>query len=274
MAVKIVTDSACDLPPEVAADLGVTIVPIRVNLGRNSFRDGIDLRPGEAAQKIAAAGALPTTSQPPPYEFEKVFATFLEQGHEVLCLTLSSALSGTYHSALIAAGEFPSGGLQILDSQLVSAGLGLLVTGAARLAAQGCSLAQVVEFVQDKIRKIRMFAILDTVEPIVRGGRLNLFARHAAGREGIKLIFALNGKGGVQILERVRGRRRSLDRLVELMTAQPLEEAAVVHVECPGEARQVAEQIAKESGASVQNVWAAGGSVSTYAGRGAIIVAG
>lgn len=273
MAVKIVTDSSCDLPPEVAAELGLTIVPIRVNLGRNSFRDGIDLGPGEAAQKIIAAGELPTTSQPPPYEFEKVFASLLEQGHEVLCLTLSSALSGTYHSALIAAGTFPDR-LRVLDSQLVSAGLGLLAMGAAKFAAQGHSLAQVADHARERIGRTRMFATLDSIEPIVRGGRLNLFARHAAGREGIKLIFSLNGQGGVQIHERVRGRRRSLDRLVELMAAQPPQEAAVVHVECPGEARQVAEQIAGARGGDVLNVWAAGGTVGTYAGRGAIIVAG
>lgn len=273
MAVKIVTDSACDLPPELAAGLGLTIVPIRINMGRNSYRDGIDISRGEAAQKIINAGELPTTSQPPPYEFEVVFSDLLAQGHEALCLTLSSAMSGTYHSALIAAGK-NQGRIRVMDTQLVSAGLGLLAKAAAEFAAQGHGLAEVTAFTQDRSKSIRMFAVLDNIEPIVRGGRLNLFARHAAEREGIKLIFALNGQGGVQILERVRGRRRALDRLVELMTAQPLKESAVVHVESPGEAREVGELIAQHSGATVQYVTKAGGTVATYAGRGAIIAAG
>lgn len=273
MSVKIVTDSACDLPLQLTASLGLTIVPIRVNMGRNSLRDGVDISPKEAAQVIAKAGELPTTSQPPPYEFEELFYRLLAQGHEVLCLTLSAVLSGTYHSALIAAGQF-QGKIRVLNTQLVSAGLGLLAKETAQFAAQGHDLEEVTAFAQDRSTNIHMFAVLDNVEPIVRGGRLNLFARHAAEREGIRLIFALNGQGGVQILERVRGRRRALDRLVELMTAQFPKQTAVVHVESPGEAREVAELIAQQSGAAVQYVTGAGGTVATYAGRGAVIVAG
>lgn len=273
MAVKIVTDSACDLPAEIAAGLGLEIVPIRVNLGRSSYRDGVDINPREIAQKILRSGELPTTSQPPPIEFERVFTHLLTGDQEVFCLTLSSVLSGTYHSALIAAAQIQEN-LRILDTKLVSAGQGLLALQVARFAALGHNLTAVDDFARTQSQKIRTFATLDNVEPIIRGGRLNLFARHAAGQEGIKLIFTMNSSGGIQILERVRGRRRSLDRLIELMTAQSLKEIAVVHGESPGEAREISQLIANQSGATIGFVSEAGGTVGTYAGRGAVIVAG
>lgn len=270
MAVKIVTDSASDLPLGVARELGIEVVPIRVNLGRNSYRDGVDINPREF-NSIASTGTLPTTSQPPPYEFETVFNTLLDQGHDIICLTLSSALSGTYQSAVIAAGG--NARIRVIDTQLVSAGLGLLAMRAAKLAGSGQDLESLTAYVQGERKNIRMFATLENIEPIVRGGRLNLFARHAAGREGIKLIFSLNDKGGVQILERVRGRRQSLDRLAELISREGLAEVAIVQVECPGEARHIADLIAKQCGADPL-ISEAGGTVGTYAGRGAVIVAG
>src|SRR5690554_5371138 len=182
MSVKIVTDSACDLPAELIGQLGIEIVPIRVNFGRQSFRDGI-----ETKNQVTSPPTSPTTSQPPPREFEQVFLALLEQGHTVLCLTLSSVLSGTYHSALIAANQV-AGDIQVVDTKLVSAGQGLLVLQAARRAIQGEKLEEISAWAEARKELITTYAILDNIEPIVRGGRLTLFARHAAGRQGIKLI--------------------------------------------------------------------------------------
>jgi|SRR5690554_166030 len=268
MSVKIVTDSACDLPAELIGQLGIEIVPIRINLGRQSFRDDIKTR----AQQLASPPSLPTTSQPPPREFEQVFVSLLEQGHTVLCLTLSSVLSGTYHSALIAANQV-AGDIQVVDTKLVSAGQGLLVLQAARRAIQGEKLEEISAWAEARKELITTYAILDNIEPIVRGGRLTLFARHAAGRQGIKLIFTLKN-GGVQILQRIQGRRPSLDRLAELVGQNLGTEIGLTHVDCIGEAQLVAVQARERGGAQPLFIGQAGSTVSTYAGRGAIIVAG
>ena len=269
--VRIVTDSAADLPRELAEKLGIIIMPIRVILGGSSFRDGIDLPPQEFAD-APGAGIMPSTSQPSPWDFKKLFSELVSQGEEVLCLTLSAGLSGTYQSAVIAASQ-TAGKIRVVDSQLVSAGLGLLVT---RVAAQAdeSNLDQLAQWANSEKTRIRAFAALDNVEPIVRGGRTSLFARHAAGTEGIKLIFTFNERGGIQILERVRGRKRSLERLTELINEKDCPQAAVVHVDCSGEAGMVARSIAERRRAEILYVQEAGGTVRTYAGRGAVIVAG
>lgn len=264
---KIVTDSAADLPGDIARQMDIAVVPIRVNIGRNTFRDGVDAIPGD----FPGGTEYPTTSQPSPLDFQQAFEALLGQGHDVLCLTLSSILSGTYLSASIAAMQ-TGGRVRIVDSQLVSAGLGILALRTAAFAAEEGNLDRTAAFAEEEKKRIRTYAVLDNIEPIVRGGRMNLFARHAADREGIKLLLTLNDNGGVQILERVRGRRRSLDRLVELMVGP--REFAVVHVDSIGEAGRVAEQIALQYRAEALFVREAGNTVSTYAGRGAVIVAG
>lgn len=267
---RIVTDSAGDLPRELAEQLGIITVPIRVNIGGESFRDGHDF-PSSIAQ--VGAGKMPSTSQPSPWEFKKVFAELTSRGEEVLCLTLSAGISGTYRSAAIAAGQ--SGGrIRIVDSQLVSAGQGLLVTRIASLAAGGYDLDELAHRADAEKKRIRVYAALDNVEPIVRGGRTSLFARHAAGREGIKLIFTFNQQGGIQILERVRGRKPSLERLTELLAEKRCSQAALVHVDCSKEAAMVAKSIAERCRAEIMYVQEAGGTVRTYAGQGAVIVAG
>lgn len=269
---RIVTDSAGDLPRELAEQLGIITVPIRVNIGGASFRDGVDLPSEDFTAKIGA-GNMPSTSQPSPWEFKKVFTELINQGEDVLCLTLSAGLSGTYQSAIIAARQ--SGGkIRIVDSRLVSAGQGLLVTGIAALAAGGCDLDELALRAETEKKRIRVYAALDNVEPIVRGGRTSLFARHAAGREGIKLIFTFNEQGGIQILQRVRGRKASLDRLTELLAEKNCSQAALVHVACNPEAAMVARSIEERCRAEIMYVQEAGGTVRTYAGRGAVIVAG
>ena len=269
--VRIVTDSAADLPRELAEQLGIIIMPIRIILGGSSYSDGIDLPPGELAA-AACAGIMPATSQPSPWDYKKLFSDLVSQGEEVLCLTLSAGLSGTYQSAVIAASQ-TAGKIRVVDSKLVSAGLGLLAARVAALAAES-NLDQLAQWANTEKTRIRTFAALDNVEPIVRGGRTSLFARHAASKEGIKLIFTFNERGSIQILERVRGRKRSLERLTELMDEKDCSQAAVVHVECSGEAGSVARSIAERRRAEILYVQEAGGTVRTYAGRGAVIVAG
>lgn len=273
MKVKIVTDSAADLPGEIIRSLGIEVVPIKVNYGRNTFRDGVDPAPEDFTDRIAGPGVYPTTSQPSPYEFQGIFQSLLNLGQAVLCITLSSELSGTYYSAAIAA-EQVTGKVRVVDSQLVSAGLGLLVLRMAEFAKAEDDLDILFSLAEAEKKRIRAFAALDNIEPIVRGGRINLFTRHAADREGVKLVFTFNDGGRIQILERVRGRRRSLDRLPDLLAGQPISEAAIVHVDCIGEAQRIADMIQEQCGARIVYLAEAGSTVGTYAGRGAVIVAG
>lgn len=252
---RIVTDSAADLPQEIIESSGIITVPIRVNVAGKDRAEG-----------------LPSTSQPSPWDFSKVFAELTARGEPVLCLTLSKSLSGTFHSAAIAA-RHTGGTIRVIDTRLVSAAQGLLCLRLAA-AARSEEFNRLCHRAEQEIKGIRAYAALANVEPIVRGGRTSIFARHAADRDGIKLIFTLNPTGGVQILERVRGRKSSLDRLAELLAEQSCAQAAIVHVDCPQEAATVAASIEQRCGAKILYIQQAGGAVRAYAGRGAVIVAG
>lgn len=267
---RIVTDSAGDFPRELARELGVVTVPIRVNVGGTSFKDGVDF--SAASFSAVGAGSMLSTSQPSPWDFQKVFSDLTSRGHEVLCLTLSEMLSGTYQSAVIASRQF-QGKVRVLDTKLVSAPQGLLVLRVARAAA-GKNLEQLVQLAETEKKRIRGFAALDSVEPIVRGGRTSIFARHAAGREGIKLIFTINEQGGIQILERVRGRKPSLERLAEILAERNCSEVTMAHVDSSTEAAMVARSIQERCQAEILYIQEVGGAVRTYAGPGAVIVAG
>lgn len=268
---RIVTDSAADLPHSLAVELGITTVPIRVNIGGTSFQDGIDF-PSLIFSNKTEAGQIPSTSQPSPWDFRKVFQDMVAQGEEVLCLTLSRKLSGTFRSATIAAGQV-KGKIQVVDSNIVSAGQGLLIYKLAQLASEA-HVDELALMANSLRENIHSYAALDSVEPIVTGGRTSLFARHAAGREGVKLIFTINLKGEIQILERVRGRRQSLDRLIELAAEKDSSQVTIAHVNASGEAASVARGIQEKCRTDVLYIQEAGGAVRTYAGPGAIIVAG
>lgn len=268
--VRIVTDSAGDLPRELAAKYGIITVPIRVNIGGASYQDGVDF-PTRIASVSGSDSAL-STSQPSPWDFHRIFSDLTAQGEAVLCLTLSKKLSGTFQSAVIAAGQV-GGNIRVVDSKLVSVGQGLLALQLAQAAAVN-AVEELVKLAKSTRENIRGYAALDSVEPIVRGGRTSLFARHAAGQAGVKLIFSINLQGEIQILHRVRGRKPSLDRLIKLIEAGGYERAAVAHVGCSSEAALVARGIQERGQTKVLYVQEASGAVRAYAGPGAIIVAG
>ncbi len=274
---KIVTDSSCDLPEEMVLRHGITVVPLRVNFGADTYHDGVDLSPREFQRLLLTSNELPTTSQPPPRDFELVCQPLLDQGHQVLIITISSGLSGTYISAAMAA-EALGSDVVVVDSLLASVGVGILAVKAARAAEAGGSLEEVAEFVRRHRMEMRIFFTPDTVENIVRGGRMNIFARSAAAIPDLKLILTRSSKGTIQILERVRGRNRALDRVSDLIGENPPEDwsreiVGVSHVHCLSEAEMLAAEISHRYRPGEVFVREMGSTIGTHAGRGGIVVA-
>lgn len=277
MAVKIVTDSSCDLPTEVARRHDIRVVPLRVNFGADTYHDGVDLSPGEFQRLLLERPELPTTSQPPPRDFEAVCRPLLARGHHVVIITISSGLSGTYQSAVIAARTLGAR-VEVVDSLLASVGVGILAVKAARRAEAGESLEAVSAFVREERLRMQILCTLDSVENIVRGGRMNIFARKAAAMPDLKLILTRNPQGKVQILERVHGRRRALERLVALIgEGRPAtwakEIVGISHVHCLSEATYLAEEINSLYRPGEVIVREMGSTIGTHAGRGGIVVA-
>ncbi|MBW3581048.1 MAG: DegV family protein [Actinobacteria bacterium] len=174
MAVRVVTDSACDLPDDLAAELGVEIVPLSIRFGDQEYVDRRDLSPTAFYAKLGSSSVLPETAAPAPGAFEAVFRGAFEAGADaVVSLNLSAGVSATMQSAATAAAAIGEGAdIRVIDSRSVSWGLGSQVVAAARAAAAGAGVEEVVAVVEEMIPRTRVYCTLDTLEHLKKGGRI------------------------------------------------------------------------------------------------------
>ena len=171
--VKIVTDSSCDLSPKRCAELGVDMLPITVNFGEESYRANIDISNEEFYEKLAAAEELPHTAQITPAQFQEIFMPYKESGDDVVCLFISSKMSGTLQSARVAANILGAENILLPDTLHVTFALGLLVEEAVKMRDAGLSGPQIVEKIQELIPRIRLFAMIEDLKYLKMGGRLS-----------------------------------------------------------------------------------------------------
>ena len=194
MSVKFVVDSAADLTLEEAKQLGVTHLPLKVLFGEEEYLDAVTLGYLEFYEKLAACDALPTTSQASPAEFEKVYRELTENGDEVVMVTVSSQLSGTYQSACIGADEF-EGKVYVVDSMNVTLGQRLVLLRGLQLAEQGMSAKEIARTLDEEKGKIRLFAVLDTLDNLKKSGRISAATALAGTMLSIKpAVTVADGK--------------------------------------------------------------------------------
>ena len=214
--VKIITDSTADFTAAEAAGLGIDIVHLRTRFGDEEYIDGVDITPHQFYEKLVESDVLPTTSQPSPAEFEAAFASALEEAGEVVAITISSALSGTYQSAVIAAEAFGDR-VRVVDSLSASIGEQVIVRRAAQLAAEGLSAAELAGRIEAERGDVCVLALLDTLEYLKRGGRISAAAAFAGGVLSIKPVVTLRD-GAVALVGKARGSKNGgnlLNQLVE-----------------------------------------------------------
>jgi len=228
--VAIVTDSASDLPPEVAHRSDITVVPLVVSFGPDSFRPGVNLTTEEFWQRMTAPEApFPTTAAAAPGDFMSAFQGAFDAGADsVVCITVSGDLSGTLKAAQVAAGQLPGRDIHVVDSRTASMGHGMLAQIAAELAAEGVSGAEIARVIDHRKSDVALYVALDTLEYLKRGGRIS-GARAAIGTMlNVKPIITVIG-GIVENADRVRSRPKARERVLELLTEKPLERASILH---------------------------------------------
>ena len=213
MAVRIIVDSTADLPEGIAERL--TVVPLSVRFGDEEFVQGVDITNRQFYEKLVESDVLPTTSQATPYQFEQSFSQAVEAGDTVVCITLSQKLSGTYQSAMVAAADFP-GQVYVVDSESVAIGAGILTQLALALAEQGKTAQQVYECLLEERKKIRVLAMLDTLEYLKKGGRLSKNVAFAGELLQLKPVVSLEG-GEIKMLGKARGSKQANNLLVQLI---------------------------------------------------------
>ncbi len=211
--IKIITDSTSDITKEYAQANNVTVVPLNVNFGSESYKDGIDMTAEEFYKRLADSEKLPTTSQPSPEEFMVHFEKAKQNGEEVVGIFISESLSGTCQSAQIAKDELDYDGIYIVDSKTVTIAAGLLVKRAVELAKTGISAKELAQDLENAREHLHIFAIIDNLTNLRKGGRLSGAAALAGGLLGIKPVVGINREmrteeghnGKLEIASKARG---------------------------------------------------------------------
>jgi len=244
MAIRVVTDSTCDLPVETIARYGIGVVPLYINIGRQGFLDGIDMTRSEFYTSLPTFPVHPTTAVPSPRKFRAVYDALADEGAtQVLSIHISVALSAVADVARVAAQETRSAIVTVFDSRQLSLGTGFLVETAARLAAEGGPLGEIIAALDGQIKRSHVFAALDTLEFLRRSGRMNRFMASFGTLLRLKPILTMyDGRPGT---ERVRTRERATQRLLEMLRdVGALERVAIVHTHAPDRVAGLREQAA------------------------------
>lgn len=239
--IALVTDSTCNIPPELAAERHIYVAPLYVVWGDHSYRDGIDLSDVELFQRLATASDIPKTSQVSPQDFATLFveARAAESADEIVCAVVSSGLSGTYASAIQARDmvDFP---VHVIDTRQVSWSLGFPVLAGADARDAGAGPDEIIQAIRDSAARTRLLFTIESLEYLHRGGRIGAASRLLGSALNIKPVLELND-GIVTPVDKVRTRRRAVERLLQVgeqwVAGRPVARLAVIHANVEQEGR-------------------------------------
>lgn len=214
MSTKIIIDSTVDLPAELRAR--TTVVPLIVRFGEEEYLDSVTIDYQQFYEKLLVCKELPCSSQPSPDRFESVYQSITDAGDEAVVLTISSKLSGTYQSACIAAEDFDN--IHVVDTMTAAIGAGVLTQYALQLADEGMDAKTIAAKLEEEKGNIRLFAVLDTLEFLKRGGRLSATAALAGSLLNIKPVITVKD-GVIEVVGKARGLRRGNTMMTEQVNA-------------------------------------------------------
>lgn len=230
--VKIITDSAADIPQHVADELDITVVPLLLHMGEHTYRDGVDISGEAFYRELQATHSVTTTSLPSLAAFEEPYRRLTGAGYSVVSIHISSKLSGTFNAALIAStGDgVVDQAISVVDSLSVSMGEGWIAIKAAEAAREGRSRQEIDALCESLVPRSHIFGALDTLEYVMRSGRVGRLPGTMGNLLNIKPILSMMPNGEATIIERKRSRAKALQRLVSLVEEQgELEAVAVMH---------------------------------------------
>jgi DegV family protein with EDD domain len=267
--VRVVTDSAADLPPELVAEHGITVVPLSVHFGEKTFLDGETITPGEFYHILATDPHFPRTSQPSVGRFEEAYARLRDEGAEIISIHLSSHLSGTFNAAGLAARSIEGAEIHLVDSLQASMLLGELALEAARLKEQGRTVPEVLERVENLRQRLHFGLMLDNLTHIQRGGRIGRAQGLLGTLLSIKPILSME-EGVVVPRQRVRTTARALQELAnEAKGWEPLAGLRVMHADAPKLAEDLVSLVRPFAPGEVP-VQLLGPVIGTHVGAGAV----
>ena len=269
-AICVVTDSTSDIPRELAAELGITVVPLSVTIEGDTFEDG-SIPLGEFFRRMQASKELPKTSQPSVGAFATAFETALERCAEVVCVTISNRLSGTFESAAQAARQVGER-VHVLDTLNLSWGEGYQVIEVARAAAAGASVADIKHAFEQVRSRVHMIVGLDSLENLAKGGRIGKVSALVGGMLNLKVLLTVASDGSFEPVGRERGATAALQATVdwigERIDATRRAAFAVQHAESPNKAAWLEHAIRERFTVAELRVIEAGAVISSHTGTG------
>jgi len=214
--VAVVTDSTAYMPAELIKDLPIYTVPLHVVIDKKMFLDGVSIQPDDFYTLQQDSNVVPTTSQPSPDEFKEQFSKLVDLGYDIVCMVISSGMSGTYNSAEQARLDLPDANIAVVDSQLTSMGLGFPVIQVAQAAMGGASLQECKELAEKACNQSGAIFTVSTLKYLHQGGRINSASAFLGTALDLKPILELRG-GKIEAMERVRTFSKALDRLADIL---------------------------------------------------------
>lgn len=268
--VKIFADSTSDLPASWITQYRIGIIPLYVVFNHETYRDGLDIFPEDLYRKVSETGNLPKTTAPSPKDFMDAFAPHIEQGEDIVYISISSSLSSTYQNALIAANEFPEGRIRVFDSLNLCSGIGLLVMKAVRAAQQGQSADQIMSLLETTRPLVETEFVIDTLEYLYKGGRCSGMQNFIGSLLQIRPILKVVD-GTIIPAYKVRGKK---EKAVQQMLGNALSNRAemdndiiiVAHTLAQEEAENLAAALREQTGAREVVLAEAGCVISSHCG--------
>ncbi len=269
MAVKVVADSASDIPAELAKELGISVVPCTVFFGAEAFKDGVEITKDEFFNRLTTGNIMPTTTQPSVGDFLDVYRPLAEAGHDIVSVHVSGKLSGTVNSARLAAEELPNTTVEIVDTELASMGAALAAKAAADAISGGADAAGAAEAARNAAANTEVYFVPETLEYLKRGGRIGGAQALLGSLLSMKPILTLVD-GEVHPKEKVRTTAKAVQRMRAIGAEKaPYREAAVIHRVSDEEAGAMAEHLAQFTANPVISA-PVGASVGAHTGPGVI----
>ena len=279
MAIKIVTDSSCDLGINFIEENNIELIPLLLNLDGETLKDDLGKSLGyrEFYEKLRA-GSMPSTSQINIYTFEEKFKELLDKGYEILYIGLSSALSGTFNSANMARNnileENPNAKIAVVDSISVSMGLGMLIKKACKMIEEGKMLEDIVQWIEENKNKVIHAILVDDLKHLKRGGRVSASTAAVGSILNIKPLLKLNNSGAVEASEKIKGKKKGLKRLASIIKENAInienEILYIMHGEVVEDAQYLKEIILQELNFKDVKVEYIGTVIGTHGGPGTI----
>jgi len=274
MGIRIITDSTADISQEEAKQLGISVVPLKTIFDRDVYRDGIDLTPEEFYAKQAASKNLPTTTQPAPHEFEELYHDARKNGDSVIVILISSVLSGTVQSAKIAKDNCGGEDIWVIDSESTTIGLRISVDLAISLRDKGYAAADIVNTIEKEKKRVNLFAVVDTLEYLKKGGRLSRTAAFAGTLLDVKPIIYLY-QGDLGVKTKMRGLKNAQKEILRMAREDGIDMQMPICIGYTGK-RETFEDfriLCEEEIGAISLTSTIGSVIGTHVGPGAVAIA-